>query len=99
STPPPQVVQLSSSLSTDTYTAQATSTGNWLLVNGVTANVSGALPASLNVTINPAGLTAATYTGTISVTDAHGSVQNIGVTLVVSGIGSVANPSSLTFVA
>lgn len=98
-TPPPQVLQLSSTLSNNTYVAQATSSGNWLLVNGVTANVSGALPASLNVTINPAGLTAATYTGTISVTDAHGSVQNIGVTLVVSGIGSVANPSSLTFVA
>lgn len=99
STPPPQVVQLSSSLSTDTYTAQATSTGNWLLVNGATANVSGALPASLNVTVNPAGLAAGSYQGTITATDADNSTETIAVTLAVSNISNVANPTSLTFVA
>src|ERR1022692_2956067 len=62
--PPLQAVQLTSPLSNDTYTAQATSTGNWLLVNGVTTKITGAIPATLGVTINPAGLTAGTYQGT-----------------------------------
>lgn len=98
-TPPPQVLQLSSPLSNDTYTAQAHSVGNWLLVNGVTAQISGSLPASLNVTVSAASLAAGTYQGTITVFDAAGGIQTVTVTLVVSGISSVANPTSLTFVA
>jgi len=98
-TPPPQAVNLSSPLSKDTYTAQAASTGNWLLVNGLTTIVSGSLPASLNVTVNTAGLVAGTYTGTIAATDANGSTQTVTVTLLVSGVSSIANPTSLTFVA
>lgn len=97
--PPLQVVQLTSPLSNDTYTAQATSTGNWLLVNGVTTKITGAIPATLGVTINPAGLTAGTYQGTIVVTDADSSTQSVAVTLVVSGVSNVANPGSLVFVA
>ncbi len=98
-TPPVQVVQLSSTAPNNTFVAQAASTGNWLLVNGVTANVSGPLPASLDVTVNPAGLTAGTYQGTITATDAHGSTQSIAVTLVVNGVSSIANPAYLSFVA
>ena len=98
-TPPLQVLQLSGPLSNDTYVAQATSTGNWLLVNGVTTKISGPLPASLNVTVNPAGLLPGTYPGTITATDADGGTQTVAVTLVVSGISNVANPASLVFVA
>jgi len=98
-TPPPQVLQLSSTLSNDTYTAQAASTGNWLLVNGVATVISGPLPASLNVTANPAGLAAGAYQGTITATDANGGTQDIAVTLVVGSLSNVANPTSLVFVA
>ena len=98
-TPPGQVVSISSSLKTDTFTAQAASTGNWLLVNGVTTTVAGSLPAMLNVTVNPAGLIAGTYTGSITVTDAEHGSQVVAVTLVVTGISNVANPTSLMFVA
>jgi uncharacterized protein (TIGR03437 family) len=97
--PPVQQVQLTSTAPNNTYVAQAASTGNWLLVNGVTANASGTLPASLNVTVNPTGLTAGTYQGTVTATDAHGSAQSIAVTLVVNGVSSIANPSFLAFVA
>jgi uncharacterized protein (TIGR03437 family) len=97
-TPPVQTVQLSSLLASDTYTAQAKSTGNWLLVNGVTTEISGAVPATLNVTVNPTGLAAGTYLGTISATDTGGT-QTVTVTLVVSNLSSVANPAALTFVA
>jgi uncharacterized protein (TIGR03437 family) len=97
--PPAQVVQVSSPLSNNTYTAQANSTGNWLLVNGVTTNVSGALPASLNVTVNPSGLGAGNYQGTIAVTDADNNTQNIAVALDVASLSNVANPASLVFLA
>jgi len=97
--PPAQVLQLSSIATKDTFTAQTTSTGNWLLVNGVTSNVSGSLPASLNVTVSPGTLAPASYTGAITVTDANNNTQTIPVSLVVSGVSGVANPTSLLFVA
>ena len=96
--PPPQILQVST-VSNDTYTAQAASTGNWLLVNGVTTKVSGSLPASLNVTVNPAGLAAGMYSGTIAVTDANGATLTVAVTTAVSNVSSVANPPTLVFVA
>ena len=98
-TPAPQVLQLSSLITNNTYTAQATSTGNWLLLNGVTTQISGALPASLNVTVNAASLAAGSYQGTITATDADSDTQTVTVTLVVSRLSPVANPTSLTFVA
>ncbi len=96
--PPPQVVQLSSPVQNDTFTAQASSTQNWLLVNGVTANVSGPLPATLNITVNPSGLALGTYQGAVQATDANNNTQTVAVTLVVSGVSGVANPTSLVFV-
>jgi len=97
--PGADVLMLSSSLTPNTFTAQASSTGNWLLVNGVTSVVAGALPANLNVTVNPTGLAAGNYQGSIAVTSGDGSVQNVTVTLVVNGLSSIANPTSLVFVA
>jgi uncharacterized protein (TIGR03437 family) len=98
-TPVPQAVQLSSLIANNTYAAQATSTGNWLLLNGVTTVISGTLNASLNVTVNPAGLAAGSYQGAITATDADGSTQTVTVTLLVSSLSNVANPTSLVFVA
>ena len=97
--PPAQVVQISSPLLSDTYTAQAASSGNWLLVDGVTTKISGALPASVNVTVAPAGLAPGTYQGTINISDANEGASVIAVTLAIGGISTVANPSSLVFVA
>jgi uncharacterized protein (TIGR03437 family) len=97
-TPPPQVLALSSLLPKNTYTAQGASSGNWLLLNGGTTELSGSLPANLNVTVNPAGLAAGTYTGTITATDADGSMQVATVTLLVTALSGLANPTALTFV-
>ena len=97
--PPADVLMLSSTLTPNTFTAQASSTGNWLLVNGVTSVVAGALPANLNITVNPTGLAAGNYQGSIAVTSGDGSVQNVTVTLVVNGLSQIANPTSLVFVA
>jgi len=98
-TPPAQVLQLSSPLTGDTYVAQTASTGNWLLVNGGIVNVSGTLPATLNVTVVPGGLTAGTYQGTITALDADGGTQVVTVTLVIGSVSEYANPTALTFVA
>jgi len=99
SVPAAQVLNLTSDIVNNTYFARTTSTNDWLLVNGVTNTVIGTLPAAVNVTIAPAGLTAGTYTGTITATSGDGTTLNIPVTLLVNGgISATANPSSLTFV-
>ena len=97
--PAPETVELSSLVPNDTYAAQATSSGNWLLLNGVTTVISGTLNASLIVTVNPAGLAAGSYQGAITATDADGGTQTVTVALLVSNISTVANPTSLVFVA
>jgi len=70
------------------YTA-ASSTA-WLTVTPA----NGATPGTLSVGINPSGLTAGTYNGTITVTaaSASNSPQKVGVSLVVSS-GTTGNPS------
>jgi uncharacterized protein (TIGR03437 family) len=96
--PATQVLNLTSDILDNTYYARAASTNDWLLVNGVTNTALGTLPAAVNVTIAPAGLTAGTYPGTITVTSGDGTTLNIAVTLLVNGgISATANPSSLTF--
>jgi uncharacterized protein (TIGR03437 family) len=97
--PAAQVLNLTSDILNNTYTARATSTNNWLLINGVTTSISGALPAAVNVTILPSGLTAGTYPGIITVTSGDGTTLSVPVTLLVNGgVSATANPSSLTFV-
>jgi uncharacterized protein (TIGR03437 family) len=94
-----QALALASTTTKDTFTAQATSTGNWLLINGVTSNVTGSLPATLNVTVNPANLAIGTYQGSINITDANSNTQTVTASLIVSGLSGIANPTVLMFVA
>jgi hypothetical protein len=86
-TPAGQTVNVTSS-SALSYTA-ATSAG-WLSVTPASGNT----PGSLSVSVNPSGLAAGTYTGTLTVTapGASNSPQKVAVTLVVTGTPP-ANPS------
>jgi uncharacterized protein (TIGR03437 family) len=97
-TPPVQTLQVSSTLSNNTFTAQPSSSGNWLLVNGSTSVIAGSLPVSLNVSVNPANLAAGIYSGSINITSADGSVLNVAVSLDINGISPTANPTVLVFV-
>jgi uncharacterized protein (TIGR03437 family) len=98
--PPAQQLHLTSNIGNNTFTARANSTGAWLLLNGVTGPVTGAFPEDLNVTISPATLGGGSYQGTITVNSPDGSAQVIPVSLTVNGgVSSVANPTSLAFVA
>jgi uncharacterized protein (TIGR03437 family) len=98
--PAAQALHVTSNIPGNSFTASATSTGGWLLVNGVTGPVSGSLPEDLNVTVSPAGLGGGSYQGTITVHSADGSQQVIPVNLTVNGgVSPIANPTSLAFVA
>jgi uncharacterized protein (TIGR03437 family) len=71
-----------------TATASAASSANWLSVSPA----SGTAPSTLSVSVSPAGLSAGTYTGSISIAAAGASntPASIGVTLTVT-----AAPASL----
>jgi len=98
--PPAQALLLSSIIPNNTYTAVAGSAGNFLLINGVTAPGPGDLPATLNVTVSPAGLVGGSYLGSITVTGGDGSTLSVPVTLFVNGAGAIlVNPTSLSFAA
>jgi hypothetical protein len=86
-TPAAQSVTLSSTSALN-YTAAASA--GWL---GVTP-ASGSTPGSLSVSVNPAGLAAGNYTGTVTLTasGASNSPQKIAVNLAVTGPSS-GNPS------
>jgi uncharacterized protein (TIGR03437 family) len=99
-TPPAQSVRVFSAPSSLTYTASAVTNGGgtWLLVNGLTtaSGVTGQLSQDLQISVNPAGLVAGTYTGTVSVNVAGAAANLIGVTLTVSTAPQVfLNPASL----
>ena len=86
--PAGQTVNVTSS-SALSYTA-ATSAG-WLSVTPASGNA----PGSLSVSINPSGLAAGTYTGTVTLTasGASNSPQKVAVTLAVTGTPPPAGPS------
>jgi uncharacterized protein (TIGR03437 family) len=68
----------------------------WLLLSAS----SGAAPSSLKVQVNPTGLSAGTYTGTITIAETAGTpFKNIAVTLVISSPPPtlVASPTALNF--
>ena len=81
--PPTQTVQVNAVGASINWSATATSQGNWLQVSPSTGT---ATPATLNVIVNPAGLAAGTYTGTVSVSSssASNSPQTINVALTVT---------------
>jgi uncharacterized protein (TIGR03437 family) len=84
---PSQFVVLQSSAGAATYTANATSSTNWLLVNGGTSGVSGAVTNGLTASVSGAitALATGTYQGQILVTDSSGGTANITVNLTVNG--------------
>jgi hypothetical protein len=86
-TPAAQTVNLTSS-STLGYTVAASP--GWLSVTPASGNT----PGSLSVSVNPAGLAAGTYTGTVTITasGASNSPQKVAVTLAVTGTPPT-NPS------
>jgi Flp pilus assembly secretin CpaC len=84
--PPSSTITATTVGSATTFTATASSAGDWLLVDGA-VTVSGTLPAVL--TVSPAAalssLSTGTYTGTIQVTGSDGSIAYLNVTLTVNG--------------
>ena len=83
SSPAPQSVSVSSTGAAVSFTAAASTTdgGNWLRVSPAL----GTTPATLTVSINPAGLAAGTYSGAITLfIPQNESQQTVGVTLTVS---------------
>ncbi|PYY19302.1 MAG: hypothetical protein DMG60_04840 [Acidobacteria bacterium] len=93
-TPAAQTFAVSSSGAALTYTV-ATSGGTWLSATG-----GGTTPSNVSVSVNPAGLAAGTYTGTVSVTSsgASNSPRSVGVTLTVTSAPNLTvSPASLTF--
>ncbi len=81
-TPAAQTVHVTSSGTSLTFSATASSTGNWLQVTPS----SGSTPADVSVSVNPATLTPGTYQGTITVAGTGGAAgsNTINVTLTVT---------------
>jgi hypothetical protein len=89
STPVAQNVSLASSGSPVSYTVSTSAT--WL----VATPASGTTPGSVAVSVNPTGLSAGTYSGTVNVTSsgASNSPVKIAATLTVTGTPPTTNPS------
>ncbi len=78
-------------------TAATVNGGNWLSV----APASSTTPSTLNVSVNPAGLAAGTYSGSVTITGAaSNSPRTVTVTFTITGAALPAltvSPASLTF--
>ena len=59
------------------YTVTASSTGNWLVVSAA----SGTTPGSVNVSVNPASLSAGIYNGTVTVAGTGGAAGSTAVSV------------------
>jgi hypothetical protein len=98
--PASSTVTATSAGSATTFTATATSAGDWLLVDG-NLSVSGILPAVLTVapSTSLSSLATGTYTGTIQVQGSDGSIAYLNVTLTVNGgatTGLTVTPSPVS---
>ena len=94
-TPATQPISVSSSGTALAFTTAA-SGGTWLSATPA----SGTTPGTVNVAVNPAGLAAGTYNGTVSITSAGatGSPQTVSVSLVVTAPPALsATPATLSF--
>lgn len=90
--PPAQSLLFSGGSSSPSFSATASSAGNWLALG------SSISPGGVSVSVNPTGLGAGVYSGTVTVTESGGSPQSVPVTLVVSASqGFSVSPSSLAF--
>ncbi|MBL8232843.1 MAG: BACON domain-containing protein, partial [Bryobacterales bacterium] len=100
---PPAAQQLTiTSASPLTYSATASSVGNWLVISqnsGNTVSIGGTPTSSLVVSANPLGLapSATPYTGTITLTTSTAPAIVVNVSLTVSGSSLTVSPSSLSF--
>jgi uncharacterized protein (TIGR03437 family) len=97
-TPAPSVTLSSATLGLAWTAATRTASGSWLKV----APASGAIPATLTVSVDLTGLGPGTYTGSVEITvpAAAPAVQTVAVTLTVSApqpARLVVNPASLSF--
>lgn len=97
SNPPAQTVQIASSGASIGWAATAESAGGWLQVSPATGNT----PGNVSVSVNPSGLRAGSYTGTVRVSSsgASNSPQTISVSLTVTTpaipqVTSVVNAAS-----
>jgi len=91
--PPAQSLVFSGGSSSPSFTATASSAGNWLALG------SSISPGGVSVSVNPAALGAGVYSGTITVTESGGPPQNVPVTLIVSATqGIFVTPNQLAFV-
>jgi len=84
--PPSTIVNVSSSNGATTFTATASSSTSWLLVNGATT-ANGPLPTSLVISPSSSASNLATgiYNGTVQVRSTDGSTAFVNVTLTVNG--------------
>ena len=82
-TPTAQPMSVSGTGAALGFTAAASSTGNWLAVSPP----SGTTPATLNVSVTPAGLPGGVYQGAITITPSGASAQTFAVSLTVVGAG------------
>ncbi len=88
-TPPAQALSVTSTGGVSTFTVAATTStgGNWLSASPT----SGSTPASVTVSVNPTGLAAGTYTGSLQI---GGTTVPVTLNVVPSGIATVLNAFS-----
>jgi uncharacterized protein (TIGR03437 family) len=100
-TPPAQTDQVfASSVTAIPYQASASTVtgGSWLSVSPATGTTSAASPAQSSISVNPAGLAAGVYRGSVSYSLAAAAVPTVNVTLVVEpgGSSSSQRPAATT---
>jgi uncharacterized protein (TIGR03437 family) len=77
----------------------ATSTSNggtWLIANPTAGSASGAAPGTVNVAVNPTGLSPGVYTGDVNVSIAS-ALRTVNVTMVVVSAGDAAGVAAARF--
>lgn len=103
--PAEQTIAITSTLASTPFTAAvATQTGgNWLSVTPTTGSTAATpgTPTNLRVTVNPTGLAAGTYTGTVTITGQNATPVPVTVRLVITqpsapSISSVLNGATNT---
>jgi uncharacterized protein (TIGR03437 family) len=91
--PPAQTLNVASG-GQASFAASATSAGNWLAVSPA----SGTTPQNLTVTVNPAGLAAGTFSGSITLTSPATPTVTVAVTLTIQPpLMFTLSPAALNF--